>query len=297
MGFFSLLGLFSGCNKGLKPNRANTTDEITKFEFNHSGMSSYDCYSFACKKEGEKALWEYECCGTEFQGEVAMEDFLNIQKVFAENKVANWNGFSGTNSNVLDGSGYSLSVTYADGSTSDSSGSNKFPSGYSNVHSAVADLKDLCVKKAQKAVYEQQFSDGKYEGEISYLCLTFIQKGTSGSDSYEITIYGENRGGNDVQAKVHSTSGEFLAAGDYEINLTLGDTSEIRKNIGEIFTKYEVGRWDGWDSAHEDYNNNEWFQITASYPEVSLNCYGSLKPDHYDEVRKEVLSYLAETYK
>ena len=44
--------------------------------------------------------------------------------------LSSWNGFRGNNPNVLDGSGFGLSVSYPDGRSISASGHNAFPKDY-----------------------------------------------------------------------------------------------------------------------------------------------------------------------
>lgn len=297
MGFLGLFSTLFGCTHGQKPNRANTTDDIVRFYWSHNSMNAEDCYSFTCQRNDTEVTWEYEGVNDKFHGKIFIDDLLAVQKVFADNKVANWNGFHGINNMVLDGTGYSLNVEYADGSSSSSSGSNNFPTGYGNVENIISDLKSKLVKDERQKVRDAQYANGSYSGELRYISLHFKQQGTGGHDDYSILIRDKEQWGNDVEITVKSLSGEFLPVGEYSLRTDTKDTTKIRKEIADIFLKYEVGKWDGWDKADKDYNNSEWFQFDVEYPSLWLDCYGTAHPAHYDDVRKEVLKAVCECYK
>ena len=54
-----------------------------------------------------------------------------LEALLEKNGVREWNGFNGRpRMDVLDGEGFSLSVTFRDGAAISASGENKFPAGY-----------------------------------------------------------------------------------------------------------------------------------------------------------------------
>lgn len=63
-----------------------------------------------------------------FSGDPALLDSLAV--IVAQYGVEAWDGFHENDPNVLDGEGFTLSITFADGSTVYASGENAFPANY-----------------------------------------------------------------------------------------------------------------------------------------------------------------------
>ncbi|MBQ2412130.1 MAG: hypothetical protein II313_01760, partial [Anaerotignum sp.] len=70
-------------------------------------------------------------CGWE-KLDVDLEDDImdQLETIVYEHQMYQWDGFSKTDTNVMDGEGFSLDITFMDGTTVSAHGSNAFPSGY-----------------------------------------------------------------------------------------------------------------------------------------------------------------------
>ena len=71
-----------------------------------------------------------------------------------------WDGFSGSDPDVLDGYGFSMYATLADGTEIHASGSNKFPDGY---YGFVMALREIC---SREEITSTHFENGDYELEL-----------------------------------------------------------------------------------------------------------------------------------
>ena len=70
-------------------------------------------------------------CGYEVYSTYADAELIREVSVLIEEcELHKWNGFNESDSMVLDGSGFSLDIVYADGTEVHAHGSNSFPKGY-----------------------------------------------------------------------------------------------------------------------------------------------------------------------
>lgn len=117
---------------------------ITAFEFTHSGSIANDCYWYSIEetKEGVRFQSEGLYSGGEIVDLVVDDDQILTQlgELAGTYQADRWNGFDQTNSMVLDGSGFSVRITLADGGTISARGSNSFPKGFGEFHSELNDL-------------------------------------------------------------------------------------------------------------------------------------------------------------
>ncbi len=87
---------------------------------------------------------------------VCMEDadlLDRAREILEKNGVGTWNGFHETDPTVLDGSGFSLSVLFADGTRISASGNNCFPENYASFRSELEALVTPVIEQWEK---EQQ---------------------------------------------------------------------------------------------------------------------------------------------
>ena len=60
-----------------------------------------------------------------------------------------------------------------------------------------------------------------------------------------------------------------------------------------LIDKYELINWYNYDETAEDYNNQEWFQISFGFDDGKvLNAMGTKHPEHYEEFRQEYLELI-----
>lgn len=136
-----LLGFETGGNQAPAPVESKP---IEYFCYSNSGSSTYEIYSYEVKKDKESGemVVVYELnCGNEVYTVPADEELLQaLAAIVADHNMQRWDGFSEIDSMILDGSGFSLSVAFEDGSRIRASGSNSFPRGFSAAWEAIDDL-------------------------------------------------------------------------------------------------------------------------------------------------------------
>ena len=131
-----LLLVPAGCSSGQENNGTGGAGgedfKVRSFSFSHNGMSSYDCYNYTVRINGSIPQVEVDYAGAKeplrrYADSRLTEDLTNIIR---EYQVLSWDGFNKVAKDVLDGSGFSLSLELADGRRISAHGSNSFPKGY-----------------------------------------------------------------------------------------------------------------------------------------------------------------------
>lgn len=125
--------------------------KVVYFCFSNSGSSTYEIYSYEIAKDEEtgELMVNYELhCGNETYALPAEGDLLQqLQSLIDQHELGKWDGFNKSDSMVLDGSGFSLNATFADGSGITAHGSNSFPDGFIEVKDTIDELFISYLKK------------------------------------------------------------------------------------------------------------------------------------------------------
>ena len=117
---------------GAQPSSVRTDAALTGFSFSHSGMSTDQIYTYSVRMQDGRMLADFELyCRYEIEGVVLdTEDVEALRALIDGCDLWSWNGFRGSNPDVLDGEGFDMSATFADGMKLCARGSNAFPEGY-----------------------------------------------------------------------------------------------------------------------------------------------------------------------
>ena len=122
--FLTLFFCF-GCSKEIN-------SDITSFNFGCDfGLGGY--YHYQIRVEDDKVIFTKEAIGmtTEnIEKEITKKDLEEIQKIINEQEIYKWNGFDKTDKNVLDGSGFNLSVNYSNGENIEAHGYMRYPKNF-----------------------------------------------------------------------------------------------------------------------------------------------------------------------
>ena len=126
-----------------------TSSSITSFSFSHNGETAESNYTISLQRTGDQASATVTCspAGISVTKQVDVSLFDQLDSIVKDNQLDAWDGFNETNSEVLDGSGFSLTITYEDGSSITASGNNAFPAGFSNAFQQVRELFNTLVKQ------------------------------------------------------------------------------------------------------------------------------------------------------
>lgn len=128
---------------------------VKAFRFTCSGMSAAPERSYSIKeiKRG-RFVWIdlYDSC--HYVLPMTDEDMAAFSALLNELNLTGWNGFNGNDPDVLDGRSFSLSVAFADGNVVEASGSNSFPSGYSDKMGRVEDFFRTLMEDYEISIFE-----------------------------------------------------------------------------------------------------------------------------------------------
>ena len=127
---------------------------LTRFWFSRGGYMMPQSYEVLLEEDGYMIRENEEETARPFDPELAEA----LVRILAERGVNAWDGFSESDSRVLDGEMFSLSLEYADGTTVEAYGSNDFPDGYYAGVDALEDLFEQGRRRHLAGTY-------RYEGE------------------------------------------------------------------------------------------------------------------------------------
>ncbi|MGN0388463.1 MAG: hypothetical protein ACI4ER_06575 [Suilimivivens sp.] len=258
--------------------------EITAFSFSHSGMSMDQCYSYTVTKEGDGVRFQAELSAGNTEVDVIIDEpvLAQLSEIADTYEIKKWDGFHKTNSMVLDGDGFGLSVTYADGSSISAGGSNSFPKGYGEAAGEITSLFDGLVKEYGN-LYPKTLSSDE---------LDFVMISLSLSVTKKCSVMAYHASDGRVKISINISGYEEF---DLEENYAFTgycDTFPFEE-IQAVIRKYDVPTWNGWDKTAENYSECEWFQIEFGYAsDESISAMGTLYPENYEEARQEILSIL-----
>ena len=136
----------SGVGKKAKDNESG----ILSFRYGYCGSVGGGSYSYEVKEKEGKLVFIYESMDHREFGDMEMEcsrDILDkLYDLYKNLRIAEWNGFSKSNPDVLDGDGFSLNIQFVDGERLSASGSNSCPERYgsfsSEMHLILDPLRD-----------------------------------------------------------------------------------------------------------------------------------------------------------
>ncbi len=154
------------CSCGLTPKPAPETPpkpetggdplNITAFSFQHFGSLADDCFllKLAREENGTHLYAEEQFSGGRIADVMLEEDLLTkLGEVTGMYCVDRWDGFDKHKSNVMDGRGFALELTLADGRTVSARGQNAFPDNFSDVYLEILPLyNDLMERYGQEGV-------------------------------------------------------------------------------------------------------------------------------------------------
>lgn len=265
--------------------------KLVAFAFGESGYMPGYSYNV---RDGVLTYEDREKCADELVCPVDDAVMVEVSELFAKLNIKSWDRFDRSNDYVLDGSGFSLSAEFEDGTTISASGSNAFPKNFSEFATELRKIMEPTVSKALETHLEDNYKAGKYDGPLEFTYIMFKDRGASGNDEYSFILWSQSGNNGDFEIDVTNESGDFADKGTYKYMGNYEKSDEVLARIQEVLEKYEVYKWDGYDESTDDYNDREWFQMVFDYADTSINCCGCGDTEHYEDVRKELLTILME---
>ena len=273
---------------------------IVRFRYSYQGSIGGDSYSYELKAGDNGAELSFDSMLHRDYGELTGpvgKDFIDaLDALIEETKIYKWDGFDKTATGVLDGDGFSLHVTFADGKRLNASGTNAYPNGYGDFKRKLDEFMRPETDKLLETA-RQKLIAGGLEGLPRLILMNFKQRGASGSDSYEMLLSREGVRSANFELRVKSDSGDFFPKGEYSYYTTVPDEAIGFEEFDRIFRKYDVIKWHKFDKAAKDYYNSEWFQMNLSYENIIVSARGTDHPDNYDSFRREFLEAVYAMYR
>lgn len=303
-----IIGALAGCrnnpnpenvtsgSEGAEMNAENNQSGVDTFYYAYHGSIGGDSYSYSVTEEDGKHYFVYESMLHPDYGELTKEvddAFLDqVTKLYKECHLATWDGYDETNEYVLDGDGFSLSISFRDGQSLQAYGSNSEPDGYRDFCEKMQALFSPLKQEVMEIKRQEKIAEG-LPGELTFMMVDFRQRGASGSDKYEafITMPGVREKNFDV--RITSESGDLLPEGTYQYYESVPADQIDFAGVKALIQKYNLVTWYNYDETDEDYMNKEWFQISFGFDDgKSLNAMGTKHPENYEEFRREFLELL-----
>ena len=157
---------------------ASGEGSLVSFSFSEHGTTAepYFSYKITTSEDGRAVLSYSEDSGqTEGIGYLSKEQLDAIKQAFSEAGMASWDGFRGSNPNVLDGTSFSLSAKFSDGTRLSASGSNRFPTGYRDASEIIREAFDQVIAEGLEVdegmVYERRYRSFDGGGARYYAVL------------------------------------------------------------------------------------------------------------------------------
>ncbi len=285
----------NGIGKKAKDNNSG----LCSFSYSYDGTIGRNNYHYDIKKEDGITVFRYETMLHDEYGEMNMhiDDSVlsGLNDIYLSCRIAEWDGYSKYNPHISDGKGFSVNFRFNDGGSVSAHGSNAFPDRYNVFFDKMnALLGPLCKKMVEDA--RQKKIDAGITGKLVMFMVNYIQHGDSGSDRYSFLISNQDIRDCNYDITVESKSGEFFPAGNCREYKAVPDEYIPMAEVDALIRKYELIKWHGFEGAHPDNNNREWYQINLSFDDKSrIDARGTLYPEHYEDFRRDFLQLMAKT--
>lgn len=300
--------------EGQNPTPVNLPKDarLVELSFRYNiAMNQEGSYTFRVKELGPEEGYQLEIESPMYKEDeifttkISEKEFSAVRDLVDSLDLDKWNCYHKYNRDVMDGSSFSSSFVYMTGDGEkifvNASGTNTSPDGYISLRGG---LEGLFIPYKKQYDYDRIPKTIKSDN-LENLIVTFKQRGDSGYSSYDFEFRKETwPGGYNINAHYLDYTGEFgpemKRTSDMKFFLIKDLKNLDLAPIQAVLRKYDIASINGYDVSAEDYNNSEWFQISASYSTASandsakkeyeaLNIMGTKKFTNYDAFRHEFL--------
>ncbi|MBR7077322.1 MAG: hypothetical protein IKI41_01095 [Clostridia bacterium] len=282
-----------GAGEGAVP----TDAKLKSFRFSYDGTIGGDSYWYRFDAEQEPAVFAYESMVYPDYGEMKTEAGPELPEgltaIYNELKLCEWDGFDMVNIYVCDGSGFSTSMYFEDGSSMRANGSNSFPPRYRDFKKRIDGLFKPYVERLVEEKRVEAVKKGVSGRIDSFLC-NFYSK--SGGPKYGFLMHTGRGARTNFEVTVENSDGKYFPEGKFVFHRFVDDDRLKFERLDEIVRKNGMCEWMGFDKHSED-AGSEWFQISVSYEEGHIEAMGTAHPVNYEEAREEILRYVSELVK
>lgn len=137
-GVIKLIEILNNNNEGGKIINSN----IIEFSYEHgSYFGGYNEYHLYYTEEGIAHIEAIGYNGSELNIDKDIDEsvFGEIERIVNEQEIYKWDGFDESDNDILDGSSFSLKITYKDGQSINAHGYMKYPNNYIVASDALTD--------------------------------------------------------------------------------------------------------------------------------------------------------------
>lgn len=261
--------------------------KLKEFSFSHSGTSVEDIYFFTLTVQEEGLHFYAELNAGQNTTDTYIDgsalDELGV--IAGKYRLDEWDGFDKTNSDVLDGSGFSLSMTLADGRTVSARGSNATPKRYGEAYGEICRVFDLLVYE-----YSDLYPKTLASDDLCYFDLTVNPNGYGTNPTFSVRADLTENGGAEISIKFTDID-EYSAEENYRFSgkcegFPFGE-------IQALVRKYNVPAWNGLDAEAGDSANAEWFRLEMDYEsDEEISAMGTVHPEGYEGFRSEIFTLI-----
>ena len=265
LGIICVTAFCFGCGLAKKPGGGNEPEtkpatvvngngermDFQSIRISESGSMAYSTVYYA-EKTADGVRLEYYMGSYYWDGNDQKEDkqmihqidgdvvlYEHVAELAGKYNLASWDGFSGSDPNVLDGYGFTLEAVLADGTTIFASGSNKFPEGYRGF------IGEMDALLSREVITETRFDTGDYSIELPESWLNNVT-----------AVFREGYVAFEVQTEVQNRTILCIYNEPYEYGNGGEDYQTIKKYHKEGSDWYIVMyRYPEADSAYDEMND------------------------------------------
>lgn len=283
----------------------NSTDDLT-LKYINLTLGGYNipyCIEMRAGDEGADAIigsW-----GAEIEIKLPIEYMSQAQALIEEYRVFDWDGFSGSDSTILDGEDFSFNAEFSDGSTIYASGSNYFPDNYKDFKYALMDL----VQPAVDEYWEEFYKRPIVSTEITH--FTLIYGTESGGDDRFKCIFSDNDGDGAYHMKAIISTDDFDIEPYASENIsTFGDNwfafddetpNPPFSELQDLAVEYDISQWNGWDEFTPENTDEPSLDLYIEYESGEyITITGRTLPEGFmpfiQDATEVILDYISENH-
>lgn len=262
---------------------------MTEFRFLNDGSVGGWHSVYTVMKEGEQYVFTYvdhsiRTLPDDFKIKVDETFMKDLRSLCDKYEVEKWNGFDQVAGDVYDGTSFTLEILFDNEVNVYAHGSNRFPDHFHDFKREADKLFEPLVDELRETQKRDAIEKG-VKGELQYVLAEFERLGTGHQDTYRIEWNQDDRNYN-FRVRIKSVSGEFFPAGDYEYYANLPPEAIDYKGVHELFEKYNLMQWYGYDEMAPKGEATERFALYLSFEEGAISASGTLPPQNYETFRK-----------
>ena len=142
------IALLSGCHR--KRLDGDILVESFLYETFGTEMSSERTFSIVCEEDGVTIT--QSSGGGQFvrTAHVVQKIMVRVTDILREHDVLSWDGYAKYDPRVLDGTSFTLSIDFGDGTTISAQGTNSYPKGLSAAMREIEDLFDRFLRESEQ---------------------------------------------------------------------------------------------------------------------------------------------------